>query len=107
MVGNVSFWVDEHGGADDSQALASVHVFLPPGAVCFHNPMLRVAEELYLQLVFPDEGPVTFCIIGTASEDHGIKRLELRQAVGKFTCLGNAARRIVSRVEVQHDPFAE
>ena len=98
--------VDEVRGAHDAKGLLAVHVLFVPDVICFDGFELRVRKKCEGKLVLLFELLVGRNGVLADTDDDGTFFPEGGHQIAKGTGLGRAARRVVSRVEVQDDLLA-
>src|SRR5262249_9438136 len=97
---------DPHRRADHALRLLAVHRLLAEGLVAGHHLLVRVAEQREGKLVLRGEVPVARRLVGRHADHDRAARLDLLPEVAEPAGLLGAARRVVSRVEVEDQVLA-
>ena len=95
--------VDEIRRPRDAHVLAAVARLLLPHAVLLGDLVIGVGKQREVHVVLRGELRLAFLVEDAHAEDRGFALLELRQVVAERAGFGGAARRVVLRIEVQHD----
>src|SRR5205085_9127031 len=95
--------VYEEGLAADAHVLLAHELLLAVDAVSVGDRVVGVGQEREGELVLVRELPVRALVVERDAEDFDPAPLELRERVAETASLLRAARRVVLRVEVEHD----
>src|SRR5438034_9148104 len=95
--------VNEERRPLDPEVLPTVQVFLLPNPVGLGHPAFVVAEQREVEIVLLPELDVAHRVVATHAEDDRALRRDPAEVVAEAARLLRATRRVVLRIEVQHD----
>src|SRR5213080_4712673 len=95
--------VNEERRPLDPEVLPTVQVFLLPNPVGLGHPAFVVAEQREVEIVLLPELDMAHRVVATHAEDDRALRRDPAEVVAEAASLLRATRRVVLRIEVQHD----
>ena len=100
---DLAFSVDQKRRSLDAHVLFTVHRFFHPDAVFLHDVLFSVGQKVESKVVFRPEFLMRLFAVGGNAEQLDILFVEDVVRVTERTNLERSARRVVFRVEKQHD----
>ena len=101
-----AFFVDQEGGPLDPHVLFAVHRFFNPDTVFLHNFFFGISQQIERKVVFRSKLLMGSFAVGRNAEQLDFLLVESVVRVTERTSLERSARRVVFRVEKQHNALA-
>ena len=103
---DLAFSVDQKRRSLDAHVLFTVHRFFHPDAVFLHDVLFSVGQKVESKVVFRPEFLMRLFTVGGNAEQLDVLFIEDVVRVTERAGLERSARRVVFRVEKQHNALA-